>query len=82
MRNFYCLQVPNGYTATYEALYLAHNILLDSRSNSKKAVFVLTDGKSNIGDPPVKMAFDIMALQWNTSWDEEKLGPQVLTFKY
>ena len=52
-------------------------MLLESRPNAKKAVFVLTDGHSNIGPPPVKAAFDILSLKWNQTWDWEKLGPQV-----
>ena len=68
---------PYGYTATYAALGRAHDVLLESRPNAKKAVFVLTDGHSNIGPPPVKAAFDILSLKWNQTWDWEKLGPQV-----
>ena len=74
-------QVPHGYTATYEGLQLARHILMDSRPKAKKAVFVLTDGKSNIGPPPVKVAFDILSLQWDRDWDETTLGPQVTTYE-
>ena len=56
---------------------MARHVLMDSRPHAKKAVFVLTDGKSNIGPPPVKVAFDILSLQWDLNWDEATLGPQV-----
>ena len=70
-------KTPAGYTATHAALSLAEKVLLDSRPNAKKGVFVLTDGRSNIGPPPVRAAFDIQALTWNASWLAERYGPQV-----
>ncbi len=70
-------KIPYGYTATYEALNEAYKVILASRPNAKKAIFVLTDGKSNIGAPPVKIAVDIVSLQWDESWQADKHGPQV-----
>jgi len=68
---------PAGYTATSGALRLAYEILLNSRTNSKKAVIVLTDGVSNIGDPPVRVAHEIHSLRWDQSWNTSVYGPQV-----
>ena len=77
INNYIELKKPYGYTATNAALARARDVLLESRPNAKKAVFVLTDGHSNIGPPPIKAAFDILSLKWNQTWDEKKLGPQV-----
>ena len=75
-------KIPYGYTATYDALNSTYEILLSSRPKAKKAVFVLTDGKSNIGPPPVKVAFDLLSLQWDESWNETHLGPQVEIYAF
>ena len=67
-------KIPYGFTATNAALKMAYDVLLKSRPNSKKAVLILTDGRSNIGELPVKMAFEILSLKWNQSWNESLLG--------
>ena len=73
---------PYGYTATHEALERAAGVLVDSRPNAKKAVIVVTDGKSNIGPPPARVAVDILSLAWNRSWDVAGLGPQVEIYAF
>ena len=70
-------RTPHGYTSTHEVLKHMHDILLNTRPNAKKAVLVITDGKSNICPLPVRMAFDILALQWNQTWDRDLLGTQI-----
>ena len=40
-------------------------MLTESRSNAKKAVIVVTDGKSNIGPPPVRQAVELRRLRWS-----------------
>ena len=71
-------KVQYGFTATFDALNTAHDLLVNSRPDSKKAVLLLTDGKSNIGAPPVKAAFHLLSLSWNQTWDSDRLGPQVI----
>lgn len=70
-------KLPHGYTATYDALVSVYKSLLNSRPTAKKAVLVITDGKSNIGPPPLKAAVDILSLRWQQTWDVQRLGPQV-----
>ena len=82
MRDNVETRVPHGYTATTDALKRTYNILLNSRPTAKKAVLVLTDGKSNIGPPPVRIAFDIMSLRWSMEWDSTSLGPQVEVYAF
>lgn len=48
-------------------------VLLDSRPGAKKAVIIVTDGKSNIGPPPIRAAVDLMRLRWLPSPSD---GPQ------
>jgi len=67
----------SGHAATYDALNEAYQILLNSRPNAKKAVFLLTDSPSNIGEPPRKMAVRIQSLSWSQSWNSSLFGPQV-----
>lgn len=64
-------------------------VLVESRPDSKKAVIVVTDGKSNIGPPPVHAAVELARLRWSSSssssaavavaatWDEALYGPQL-----
>ncbi|CAH1779630.1 unnamed protein product [Owenia fusiformis] len=75
-------KTPVGWTATYEALQKAYEILLNSRVTSKKAVFVLTDGKSNIGNPPVQVSYTIQSLKWDPEWNTEKFGPQAEIYAF
>jgi len=70
-------KTPYGYTATHDGLQRAHDVLLNSRPHAKKAVLVVTDGKSNIGPPPIRVAGEIVAMKWNHTWNAELLGPQV-----
>lgn len=77
VENYVKPKVTFGHTATYDAMRQAYNILLSSRPKAKKAIFVLTDGQSNIGPPPVKAAFDIKSLSWDPEWNSSKFGPQV-----
>ena len=60
-------------------------VLVESRSEAKKAVIVVTDGRSNIGPPPVRVARELLALYWDDSdgsWDVEKYGPQVEIYAF
>lgn len=63
-------------------------MLVESRPEAKKAVIVVTDGKSNIGPPPVRVARQLLALSWEDSdrsdvaWDAEKYGPQVEIYAF
>ncbi|KAK2166816.1 hypothetical protein LSH36_35g08128 [Paralvinella palmiformis] len=75
-------KIPFGYTATNDALRKAYRVLVNSRPNAKKAVLILTDGKSNIGPPPVKSSFDILSLRWNLTWSSDSLGPQVEVYAF
>lgn len=75
-------KVTAGYTATHSALKTVYNLLLDSRRRAKKAVIVLTDGRSNIGPPPVSASVDIRSLKWSPDWDVETNGPQVEIFAF
>ncbi|CAI9715910.1 sushi, von Willebrand factor type A, EGF and pentraxin domain-containing 1-like [Octopus vulgaris] len=75
-------KVMAGYTATYDALKRAQSILLNSRRNAKKAVFVLTDGKSNVGPNPVRASLEIRALRWNSKWNSTAHGPQVEIYAF
>ena len=72
---------PQGYTATAAALGKAYDILLNSRPQAKKAILVVTDGRSNIGPPPVRKAIDILSLRWE-GWDMETHGPQVEMYAF
>ena len=73
---------PYGYTSTYAALDMTYKILENARTTSKKAVIVLTDGRSNLGPPPVRAAFRIMALQWSLDWNADLYGPQVEIYAF
>jgi len=57
---------------------------VESRSEAKKAVIVVTDGKSNIGPPPVRVASELLALRWDdgVTWNAEKYGPQVEIYAF
>jgi len=51
-------------------------------------VIVVTDGKSNIGPPPVRVARELLALQWENddgaevTWDVDRYGPQVEIYAF
>ncbi|KAL5022311.1 hypothetical protein ScPMuIL_001466 [Solemya velum] len=75
-------KVMSGYTATYQALYTAGRLLYRSRTEAKKAVFVLTDGESNIGYPPVRASLELRSLQWNTTWNSSRFGPQLEIYAF
>jgi len=61
---------------------------VESRPEAKKAVIVVTDGRSNIGPPPVRIVRELLALRWENSdgfdvaWDAEKYGPQVEIYAF
>lgn len=82
LENILSRKLPHGYTATSDALNTVYKSLLNSRPRAKKAVIVVTDGKSNIGPPPLKAAVDILSLRWQQVWDQEVFGPQVETFVF
>lgn len=42
-------------------------MLVESRPGAKKAVIVVTDGKSNIGPPPVHAAVELTRLRWTSA---------------
>lgn len=75
-------KVLSGYTATYQALSTATKLLYGSRTNAKKAVFLLTDGKSNIGFPPVRASVELRSLVWNTTWNKSRFGPQLEIYAF
>ena len=66
-----------GERAVSDALQKAFDVLLNSRTDSKKAVFFFSAGQSNVGAPPLRAAHNIVSLVWNTTWMTEELGPQV-----
>ncbi|XP_069112079.1 sushi, von Willebrand factor type A, EGF and pentraxin domain-containing protein 1-like isoform X2 [Argopecten irradians] len=72
----------SGYTATHDALVTVRNILYSSRRRAKKAVFVLTDGRSNIGLPPVRASVELRSLRWNSTWNVTVGGPQLEIFTF
>ena len=61
---------------------------MESRPEAKKAVIVVTDGKSNIGPPPVRVARELLSLRWEDTdgsdvvWDADKYGPQVEIYAF
>lgn len=57
-------------------------MLLEARPHAKKAVLVLTDGRSNVGPPPVRAANNILSLQWDPYWNETVLGPQTEIYAF
>jgi len=67
-------------------------MLVESRPASKKAVIVVTDGKSNIGQPPARVARELLSLSWDDDddddepggavWDADKYGPQVEIYAF
>ncbi|XP_033755862.1 LOW QUALITY PROTEIN: sushi, von Willebrand factor type A, EGF and pentraxin domain-containing protein 1-like [Pecten maximus] len=72
----------SGFTATHDALVTTRNVLYSSRRRAKKAVFVLTDGRSNIGLPPVRASVELRSLQWNSTWNVTVWGPQLEIFTF
>ncbi|XP_046361832.2 sushi, von Willebrand factor type A, EGF and pentraxin domain-containing protein 1-like isoform X2 [Haliotis rufescens] len=75
-------KIMSGYTATNEALRNAKAILLNSRRSAKKAVFVLTDGKSNIGPAPVQASIELRSLRWDPGWNITDRGPQLEIYAF
>ncbi|CAH1269965.1 NOTCH2 [Branchiostoma lanceolatum] len=69
----------HGWTATTTALERAKQVILTSRPTAKKAIFLLTDGRSNIGQPPSIPAREIANLRWS-GWDMTSQGKQVEIF--
>jgi len=63
-------------------------VLVESRATSKKALIVVTDGKSNIGPTPVRVARELLSLRWEDSdgsavaWDEDQFGPQLEIYAF
>ncbi|XP_078609400.1 sushi, von Willebrand factor type A, EGF and pentraxin domain-containing protein 1-like isoform X2 [Branchiostoma floridae x Branchiostoma japonicum] len=74
------VEVPQhrGLTATTDALRQAKQVLLESRSDAKKAVILITDSYSTIGVPPAVASAEIRSLRW-AGWDSS-LGPQLQVF--
>ena len=68
---------------------MSRQVLVESRPEAKKAVIVVTDGKSNIGPPPVRVARELLTLRWDDdhsgsemTWDAETYGPQVEIYAF
>lgn len=72
----------SGFTATHDALVTVRHLLYPSRRQAKKAVFVLTDGRSNIGLPPVRASVELRSLQWNSTWNVSAGGPQLEIYAF
>ncbi|XP_077869119.1 sushi, von Willebrand factor type A, EGF and pentraxin domain-containing protein 1-like [Saccoglossus kowalevskii] len=76
-------RTTSGYTATTDALYEARNILINSRPDSKKVVFLITDGTSDIGDLPVIASRELLSLEWGDldstygNWNSSTQGLQM-----
>ncbi|XP_077982203.1 sushi, von Willebrand factor type A, EGF and pentraxin domain-containing protein 1-like [Glandiceps talaboti] len=67
----------HGYTATTSALRKAReDVLINPRPDAKKIVFLITNGKSNIGERPVVASREIQSLIWdeNAQLDVFALG--------
>ncbi|CAG5134718.1 unnamed protein product, partial [Candidula unifasciata] len=74
--------VPAGYSATHAALARAKDVVLASRTTSKKAVIVITDGKSNVGPPPVRASIQLRSLVWDEGWNSTASGPQLQIYAF
>ncbi|XP_019629555.1 PREDICTED: LOW QUALITY PROTEIN: sushi, von Willebrand factor type A, EGF and pentraxin domain-containing protein 1-like [Branchiostoma belcheri] len=74
-------EVPlhRGLTATTDALRRAKEVLMESRSDAKKAVILITDSYSTIGVPPAVGSAEIRSLRW-AGWDVDSQGPQLEVF--
>uniref|UniRef100_A0A2C9JCP8 Sushi, von Willebrand factor type A, EGF and pentraxin domain-containing protein 1 n=1 Tax=Biomphalaria glabrata TaxID=6526 RepID=A0A2C9JCP8_BIOGL len=75
-------KVPSGYSATHDAIMKAKEVVVDSRKEAKKAVIVITDGRSNIGPPPVRASVQLRSLVWDTEWDTLNNGPQLQIYAF
>ncbi|KAH9499804.1 Sushi, von Willebrand factor type A, EGF and pentraxin domain-containing protein 1 [Bulinus truncatus] len=73
---------PSGYSATHDAIMKAKEVVVDSRRDAKKAVIVITDGKSNIGPPPVRASVQLRSLVWDSDWDVSTKGPQLQIYAF
>ncbi|XP_055955536.1 sushi, von Willebrand factor type A, EGF and pentraxin domain-containing protein 1 [Patella vulgata] len=76
------IKIPFGYTSTNEGLEKAIKVLYKSRFSAKKIVIVMTDGRSNLGPPPIRASLEMRSLRWNASWNEKKNGPQLEIFAF
>ncbi|XP_066290421.1 sushi, von Willebrand factor type A, EGF and pentraxin domain-containing protein 1-like [Branchiostoma lanceolatum] len=74
-------EVPQnrGLTATTDALRQAKQVLMDSRSDAKKAVILITDSYSTIGAPPAVASAEIRSLRW-AGWNSSSQGSQLEVF--
>ncbi|XP_059152294.1 sushi, von Willebrand factor type A, EGF and pentraxin domain-containing protein 1-like isoform X2 [Physella acuta] len=80
LQNQIAKKVPAGYSATHAAILRAKDVLVNSRPAAKKAVVVITDGKSNIGPPPVRASIQLRSLVWDTDWATTAGGPQLQVY--
>ncbi|XP_077982562.1 uncharacterized protein LOC144437494 [Glandiceps talaboti] len=61
-----------GYTATIDAaLRKARSVLINSRPDVRKIMFLITTGKSNIGEHTVVVRREIQSLMWDESWNSQ-----------
>lgn len=72
----------SGHTATDAALSKAVKILQNARHDTKKAVVLITDGDSNVGNPPKTTSLEIQHLVWGPNWNPDTSGPQVEIFAF
>lgn len=71
-----------GNAAAYAALSEARKILLNTREIAKKAVLLITDSFSNVGEHPRKMSLQIQTLSWGWNWSSTDFGPQVEVYAF
>ncbi|BFZ19303.1 hypothetical protein BsWGS_22341 [Bradybaena similaris] len=76
------VKIPSGYSATHDALLRAKDVALESRTTAKKAVIVITDGKSNVGPPPVRASIQLRSLTWDGGWNTTANGPQLQVYTF
>ncbi|CAL1534712.1 unnamed protein product [Lymnaea stagnalis] len=75
-------KVPSGYSATHDAIIKVKDVVLNSRRTAKKAVIVITDGKSNIGPTPVRASVQLRSLVWDKNWNTTTAGPQLQIYAF
>lgn len=71
-----------GHTATDTALLKVFQILQNARPDTKKGVVLITDGDSNVGNPPRATSLLIQHLKWGQNWNTDASGPQVEIFAF
>ena len=71
LRRTFSRKRPYGHTATYNALNMTQHILIDSRPEARKVVILVTDGKSNLGPPPVRAARRLASMRWTQHNDQQ-----------